>query len=369
MLNALQQLPAELWLQIFRWAISPLPLDCIEPFQNITIRLDYDLTTKRALALVCRYWKNLSVPLLYEAIVIRYGMRSLKGSLEDGLGKWVKLVEVLYEYAVTDPSTPLEILKLCPNLQIFVRQSSYPHRDEPITLPKLRHIIWLQSPPSHFARGMNSLMDVLARNTTVSVLTIAGQTSNFWGGRRRSNDRVYLPELTTLRLIQSSTIALHEIGLSLVSPSLVHLVVDSVCHQGLDDFFWCGSLSSQIHRVDLGHNLQFSIHDHLTPLLRHCTSLTTLNYYVHFTHPPAASIEHAGLKRIGLHCRENLCQQDQERRHIEEHLTLLAGSTFPALEKVVLHGDDWKPIVTDTSFHSLFERVYARNCLVEFEGP
>jgi hypothetical protein len=361
---ALQHLPAELWFQVFRRAISPLPFDCTEPFQKVTIRADYDLATKRALALVCKHWKNLSAPLLYEAIVIRHGMGSLKHSLEDGLGKWVKLVEVLYEYTVTDRLTPLEILKLCPNLQILVRPnpSSNPH--DPITLPMLRHVVWSRQ-TSGFARGMNSLVEVLARNTRVSVLTVAGQIldPNFSIGR--SDDPVCLPELTTLRLIQSRTVTLHQMHPNLITPSLVHLVVDSVCQETSNEF-WSSTLSSQIRRVDLGHNMQFSIHDHMTPLLRHCTSLTTLNYYLHFTHPPVSSIQHTGLKNIGLHCRENLCQRDQSRRNIQEHFTLLAGSAFPALEKVVLHGD-WRPIVSDTCFQLLFEKVYARKCHLAFE--
>ena len=80
----MSQLPNEIWLEIFQWAI--LPDQCATsyyiPFQALSEASDgAALGIGRNLSLVCRQWRQITIELLYRDIRIVHGAKGLRDAL------------------------------------------------------------------------------------------------------------------------------------------------------------------------------------------------------------------------------------------------------------------------------------------------
>jgi len=127
-------LPAELWIQIFRFATLSHRLEPsrdyeYSPFswcqENENGQWATTLPVKLSLVQVCRNWRELATELLYEEIGFLWNYSSVKGALEgkgssesEGCGRFVRrLMEIPWLHPVT-----LGIVNSCPQLETLTIQ-------------------------------------------------------------------------------------------------------------------------------------------------------------------------------------------------------------------------------------------------------
>lgn len=149
-------LPPEIWLRVHRWATfvpNALDVDAPDPFSyppplkqtDIQGEIRRSLRTKRALVLVCKQWKELSLRFLYEAVYVGLTSTIWKlylnviGGKEGGITKEVLQWTKRLDFAIRDTSKKnvqedsnflkyaLHLHVFMPNLEIFVARRTDPH--------------------------------------------------------------------------------------------------------------------------------------------------------------------------------------------------------------------------------------------------
>lgn len=109
------QLPPEIWIEIFRWAVYDSYTDSFFATEYVSFHwdtlvgsyvLDESLEVKWALVRVCRQWKSMAMDMLYEDVRIRHGEQALAEALDStgesaGYGKWVQRIELPYSNNLT----------------------------------------------------------------------------------------------------------------------------------------------------------------------------------------------------------------------------------------------------------------------------
>ena len=179
---------------------------------------------------------------------------------------------------------------------------------------------------------------------------------------------IFLPELSTLRIRRMNVLFLQQIC-RWTLPSLQHVIVDTHSNHQLLECLW-ERFGDQVRTLELGKSLRFYVCDMVYYVLANCANLEELSYYVQFTAPPQLPAEeHKSLTTVRLHAAENAFFEEQGNgfwEHLEQHFAMYARPTFPALKRVVLHGD-WEAVQRDVRFQPLVQDLLDRKCAIEFE--
>lgn len=399
-------LPAELWLQIFRMvttASTTYKLYNIDyspfydpPIENNKHELQAVRRMKRFLVLVCRYWQTLARKFLYEDLRVGHGARGLLKSLErsakelgeGGYGRWTRRVETyLVEYDSedsTNPVTPLDILKWCPNVEILVKcdDDLHPHKLNDAVCTSIQRFDWcyaqysdgihgFQPHNDDESKGLDFLVDVIHRSSNLRRLSLEAYFSSIHPIANTVRS-LTLPSLTTLRVVEIDLGLRMEMN-SWMLPRLTHLITDNCLLTWRKQPVW----SSSITTLEIVAGATFFYNNSIIDLLAYCPNVAELNYYIqHVSAPVDESFLHLPLRTIGLHTSPNLMLLYVSTRslhtnvmeHIEDHFRMFAGPMFPSLARVVLY-DDWRSIVSDSRFHPFPRQLIDRGCqLVYADG-
>lgn len=383
-------LPVELWLDIFRWATvsHSTPSLCATeytPFQaEITDAIDKEaVAVKRALVRVCKQWRRLATNLLLEDVVIREDGSMLKRALlaegeEEKRCSSVRRACLPYSSCIPcnkDLTEAASVLKSCSQLEVLVRPIPSRMDDLRFELPaeecpplgSLKRLDWWHHNDAARSGGVNALTDVLRAAPNLQYVSLGG---DLWLSSLQRTP-IALPALTTLRIRRMNVLFLQQICRWSL-PSLTNVVIDTHSNQSLLEGFW-STFGDQIRTVELGKSLRFYLCDMVYYALANCANLEELSYYVQFTSPPhLLAEEHRALATVRLHAAENafftdkLDGGDELWEHLDGHFSLFARPVFPALKRVVLHGN-WDAVQHDARFASLAQKLLDRGCALEFE--
>lgn len=379
-------LPTEVWLEIIRWAtISPstrsLSTTTYEPFHAAPIdSVDKEaVAMKRTVVCVCKQWRELAQDLLFEDVVMSYDVRPLKEALQLGGGgdtRYRRIRRACLPYASCTPYNSREfqevanLLQSWPELEVFARPST--HRPEVMTfdfpaaecppLYSLKRLDWWHYNEAARSGGVNALTEVIHAAPNLQYLSIGG---DLWLNLMQRGT-VSLPALTTLRIRRMNVLFLQQVC-RWSMPSLKHVVIDVFSTPRLLEPLW-SQYGEQIRTVELGMNLKFYVMDIVCHALSFCPALEELSYYIMFTavpHPPQQP--HATLTTLRWHSRPNQFFSMKDPgfwEHLAEHTAVFTRPFFPALRRVVLHGD-WSHALHDERFLPLVKKFRDRGIAIE----
>lgn len=374
-------LPPELWLAIFWLATRPDHAHHLQsfyrPFQKCSFDLDglaATLSTRRTLVQVCRLWRTLARPLLFEDLRPNPATSRaiLGGPPDDNPGRWVRRIELPYTQTSTDtpdrPGAALRILACCPSLHTLVRPYTRCDPSLPFDRPAgpvpllsaLTRLDWWHRDNAALTGGINSLVDVLSCAPALRYLSLAGGSKEVLGPALP----VHLPALTTLRLRDVPPLSIADICRWSL-PALVHVVVDRPPRRSDVLIHLWHTFANQLHTVEFGPDARFITSDPITELVDTTTSsprrgaIRVLNYHACFTCPPVCRVrldQYTSFESVGLHSASS---QDFPGPwpYLVGHFQWLAGPNFSSLRHVVLYGD-WTEIMRDPRFGD-FERRLA----------
>ncbi|KAL0580835.1 hypothetical protein V5O48_001211 [Marasmius crinis-equi] len=363
-------LPPELWLQVFHWATNYSQntfSTTYEPFSNSPFVEEHQvLRVKHSLALVCRTWHALSKEFLYRDVRIGPAQTSLKEALctPEESAKFVRRVVLPFQSTTTptyssSPLTSVEILKLCPQVEVLVRprllapSTLQTPRDAPrfefdvdsLSLPSLKRLEWNFLPEAERTGGINSLTDVLLHSPNIEYLHIGG--FNPRSQIPPGHSQIHLPKLNTISMSSLTAHVIHQLCYRWTLPALSHLIVGSVNLPTISTLW--ERYASQLESVELGRHLAFLQRDFVGPCVRSCPNLKELNYHVFFTLPPDFAGESGSIETIGLHAGRNEMlppESDAAWALLLSHLDSLLGGALPLLRDIRLHGD-WSVFLAD----------------------
>ena len=384
-------LPVELWLDIFRWATlssstlslsatkyKPFQASCASPADSV----DWEtVAVKRALVCVSKLWRELARDLLYEDVVIWRNLPSLQKPLhpgEVGEDKTRRVHRACLPYLSCTPETCEEsaaiasLLESCPQLEVLSRPQAgrpgtdlltfdFPAVDCP-ALQSLKRLDWWHYNEAARSGGYNSLTDVLRAAPNLEYLSIGG---DLWLNLLQRGS-LALPSLTTLRIRRMNILFMQQIC-RWSMPSLRNVVIDVFSTPRLLDPLW-DHYGDQIKTMELGCDLKFYVMDIVSHVLGCCTTLEELGYFVMFTAAPQVPLhEHPTLSTLRWHIAPNgffPTGGHEFWTHLAEHVDLFARPLFPALKRIVLHGD-WSHVLIDERFVPLAKKLRERNIVLE----
>ncbi|KAH7923896.1 hypothetical protein BV22DRAFT_551122 [Leucogyrophana mollusca] len=384
----LAPLPPEIWIHIIRLATLPASdlgvAHAYRPFRTSHDAIDRSsLQTKRTVVQVCRLWRALATPMLYEDIDVRHNPRTLRGIIDTGdpeqpgYGRWVRRLELPYTHTETathnSTSGVLEVLKSCHGLETLIRPFSraplgsirYEFSADIVPMPSLKRLEWWHHNDAARTGGVNSLVDVLPHTPNLQYLAVGGE---WWMSSGKPGAApLELPALTTLRLWRLNPFFLWLICRWSL-PSLTHVIVDFPTEYGALGGFW-EVYGPHLTTLELGKNVAFLLDDQITSFLRACPNLTTLNYVIHFTRYPHITASHP-LRCIGIHSAPCAMLDDRSSDaywdHLNGHFDFISCPLLPELRKVVLYGD-WQWICEEARFKA-FRRALPRQVSVITAG-
>lgn len=282
-------------------------------------------------------------------------------------------------YSSTTPGrfqslTSIDILKLCPHLEILIRPQfllldgpRYDFDVEGIHMPSLRRLEWWHHNEAERTGGINSLGAVLRNAPNLCFLFIGGVVGS--SHTCIEPEPVALPMLETLRLCVISGLLLRQILFRWALPSLINLIMDSpLVEQAL--YSMLETYGHQLKTVEFGKHVRFLMNDFLSPCLKGCPVLEELNYYVFFTEPAETTVVHPTIETVRLHAAVNSILSDGPSLWalLERHFSFLGNRrALPALQRVVLYGD-WRPVVINQRFYALWKHVTGAGCVVEISS-
>ncbi|KAJ7292748.1 hypothetical protein C8J57DRAFT_1490236 [Mycena rebaudengoi] len=370
-----ESLPVELWLEIFTQLGLPYTLSHA-PFQPVPGASELSVNPYTTIVLVCKNWRAWASELLYRNV--RISNVDLK--LPEGMGgyrtygQWVRRVVVPYSTTVTErcnkPMVSNEILDRCPNLEVLVR----PHQAPNYSLPRSLRFDFDASCPAVASLAQEIRVVEPPRGfkaPNIEYLFIGSRISGF---TPFYDAAIHLPNLRTLRLCIASPTLLRQIIYRWSFPNVENMILDSPIPGSGMEMIW-ESVGAKLRAVEFGNHSRFLFNQTLTPCLRACTSLQEINYYVFATLPPetgpSQEFSHPSVTSVGLHVSEYqeifVEAEATRRRHLESHLNVFMGNTFPNLERLRLFGtNEWRTILSAPHFVPIQQHLKDRGCLVEF---
>ncbi|KAF8079020.1 hypothetical protein FPV67DRAFT_1558172 [Lyophyllum atratum] len=344
------KLAPEIWIEILRWATTSgkevaLIASSYVPFQPAPHdALDPVIDVKTKVALVCRKWKYLASAFLYENIRLSSGIHALRDALDQdgGYGRLVR--RVVLPYRSTAQSLPsIEVLRHCANLETLVRPrwvvpepSQFHFEAEELPFPSLQRLDWWYNSDAERSGGINSLKVVLHGAPNLRYLAVGCVVGH--GHILTGVVPLTLSHLHTLRLHGSNSYFLRKLADLMYLPALTNIIVDFPLVQMGLSHVW-ETFGSQLQTVEFGKHVRFLLDDHLTVCLHGCPNLIHLNFFLFFTMIPSpAKLHPTSIATIGLHAAQ-CCE------HIEKHFDLLMSDVFPALRRIILHGE-WRGIIS-----------------------
>lgn len=384
-------LPPELWLTVFRWATLSKATQSLYAIEYLPFQSDssYDyvddaaFATKCAIVSVCKQWKCLAKDLLLEDVIIDQGGNKLKevlqlreaGQDQDGFRK-VRRACLPYSSCTpwnTELRDAAEIVQSCPQLEVLVR----PFRpraeemrfeiaaDECPSLTSLKRLDWWHYNDAARSGGFNSLTDVLHCAPNLQYLTLSG---DLWLSLMHRAP-IQLPSLTTLRLRRMNVLFLQQVC-RWHMPALRHVVLDTYTSTPrLLEAIW-DTFGPQFETVELGRSLKFYVLDLICHILTRCPNLKELSYYTQFTATPQPPVDrHLHLTTVRMHAHPNefvAAGSSAFWEHVEEHFTVFCKPFFPALQRIVLHGD-WQPYLVEPRYLAIADTLQARGYSLELD--
>ena len=393
-------LPEELLLYIFDLATYGPARDVeslieLKPFEkeysaDADDLCDAPLKTKRSLALACKLFRRLALKFLYEDIRIRHGSEGLAKAIEMGqeIGTFVKRASVSLEgfkaaghWVASYPSATRRILQCCPNIVILTRPQTLPvdtvdlHGDNynlPITdinlddlsFQHLRRVDWFNSPIDTLPSTLPTPKFVW-KSSSLQTLTIGPDHIPL---QLDVSPLVDLPNLQTIRLRSTHTPGDVEEGVidtdSVLLPNLRKLVFslpDGIYTLFFEQFLRaCGPC---VEEIEIAPDKRFLKYDFISVLLLNCSNATVLSFPVFTTKPTrkntrrqhvevAYLITQLALSSAGF--RNDFDFEDEDDADsqwglLARHVLALFGSSsrFSKLEKVILYGEEWEPLLSD----------------------
>lgn len=380
-------LPVELWLEIFRWAtLSPstssLCATTYQPFQAASTveGIDRDaVAVKRTLVCVCKLWRDLARDLLFEDVVISRNAPALQHALEsggEGEEKYRRIHRACLPYLSCTPynyhdsETVATLLQSCPELEVLSRPRTAPFVSDVMTfdypavecpsLQSLKRLDWWHYNEAARSGGYNALTEVLRAAPNLQYLSLGG---DLWLNLMQRGS-VELPSLTTLRIRQMNVLFPQQVC-RWSMPLLRNLVVDVFRTPRLLDTLW-ERYGEQLKAVELGKHLQFFVTDLVGHVLNNCHGLEELGYFIMFTAVPHEPLQpHSTLTTIRWHAHTNEILSGTELwSHLSDHAAVYTRSFFPALKRIVLHGN-WEFALQDEQFLSLARKLGERGIEIE----
>lgn len=397
-------IPPELWVRIFRFATElPTSSRLYEPeyvpfheppnefedvdFQGADLHVAANVEVKLALVLVCKKWKALASPFLYEDVRASHGFRRLQdpGGLarlklrlaSEGWGKWVRRVEVHSTVDSGDLSmpfsrlepishfsriSPFEVLKSCPRVEAVKGHYMLPPPENDSVsvpqlpmLPSLKRVDWWDTGPN----GFRTLIDLLLCAHNLRYLSLGTKGELIFTPGYRHLPAIELLQLSTLRLANVSSQLLTIIDASWSFPNLRNLIVDvGVVVAALE----LPMIAKNVETIEFTKNGASFDGEVVLNILERCPNLRELNFHVEFAYlsPLDPFFSHDKLECIGLHASYELpplfFSDSAMWKHFALQFAVLTGSDLPALKQFVLYGE-WDPIMADERFKTLQEAI------------
>lgn len=390
-------LPPELLLDIFRLAAAT---DCsryedasleYKPFEPIAVRnrdwrplRSSSKLAKFALTLVCKEWTQIAMEVVYECILVGHNTEQLIQALaanDNENGNRVRHIELSHEVDY-DPFNPLPVLRVlqCCRLVENITRPCLSESGGSI-LSTIRLPPGIQFPVFHNLRridwwlpgvGPNRgfLDQLVAYAPNLNYLTLSGGSDpSFLQSIQYNLFRAHksYPNMTTLRFeLEREDVITYPPDLSL--PNLTHLIVGIVNNSAADGLMFLqnhGPLIKTLSfiNVDMPNYMGFLVNTQ-DPKIPHkifalCPNITelhtTLRMGTLFNTKDAKDDEHATLRALQNILFKNLkCIRiglDDTSVVPSANLSLFIIhnriSHFPALERIVLHGDTekWKGLM------------------------
>lgn len=394
--------PQEIWLYIFRLATSAgkeqsAEVTTYRPFRPAEHTPGWwdqeaSFNTKRAIVLVCKAWRVLTMEILYEEIRIRHSTRGLLEGLErsgqelgvDGYARWVRRIvidPVFLDFDIFNPVGIPPILARCTSAEMIIRpitQSANPplcrtRSDFPVLSTVKRVDWWLAlAGPNKRKNPWSSdfLGQVLENAPNLRYLTISGNRMQAFitniDLHQYPPHTLNLPSLKILHVDCDSRDPIFA-GTTVVCPNLNCFVMGATFPVCLPLLKACGTQLRVIEISRRHHKLRSEDAQSIVkPTLDHCPNLEEL--YLYIDHPLPGStivstrITHPKLKYIGLRAAAPHIFWD----FIDHHSELFEEFSLPALECIGIDPGlaEWE--ILDTSrFPSLEENLRHRKCSLE----
>lgn len=402
-------LPPELWMRIFHWAtynpVRDLESICeIQPFESINafethLECEEAFVVKRALTLVCRRWRTMLREFLYEDIWVRHGCEALANALEASekkYGLYVRrlLLPVMQDkpFAMWDVAvvqSAKRILDCCPNVVVISRfhpyyvkagaadeadlsSSDIPPFNASISLPSLLRVEWDNGNVfENLSRAVVEAPDFVWNCESLQVLSIGGENFPWRPDVLQQMTVVHLPNLHTLRIR-----SLHAFGIPGIRhyhmevPAMRRIVLEKAeAMYSLVD----GCLTRfgpQVLSVEVGKHVKFLRSDYISTILKYCPNLESLYFPIFWTkilrHKGSrrSTLSFPSVKTVGLHSVSYPDDTEARRwNQLRGHFDILVGriSKYPSLEQIVLHGNAWAAIVSNSMFINILRLVYSRD--------
>jgi len=399
-------LPTEIWKLIFRFATTTPDLDythhdsAYTPFQPTLVDqmdtvmdvsgplLKANIRFKARLVFVCKHWKALASEFLYEDVRIQNSQqtrsfldtleRSAKEMRSEGLGKYVRRLQLPPSNVNEDLSRPtdvrlVDIINCCTNLEILTKPpyhdgtddlrfwwglTTLAHDGRP-KLASLKRLDWFagfreENSPTEIQ--IQRLVDLIRESPNLRYLCLSGNPSNILLRIRP------IPKLTTLRFGLIPTvdgISRHdvpELTTFIAHPSILYLKAP-----------FLGLIGQQLHAIELTcHSQRSSVSTRdIEDFFKCCPNLLEFSFHLGFPHlSEIRSFQHLSITCIRLHVdrypRVTLAK-------LPKQFGIVAGRSFPALKRVVLHGD-WSLLRQEESFQTFRETLLNRGCVLEYVG-
>ena len=398
-------LPAELLIHIFQLATANRCRDMdryvdLPPFESIESgrqEEDFDATlkTKHSIFLACSTFNRLTTAIMYEDIRVGRGAAALADALERseaaspgfGIGRLVKRA-VLFPLASEASGagrickSTLRILACCPNLRALSRhrgsiphdgeceaqQSCSPHQEP--NLHSLERVDWASCPaddPPFVAEMPHS---VWASRSLKTLSVGVREWSRFTGMQETEIVNVF-SYIQTLRVRSIDAFGLPgQRFFTLELPSFRRLILDQP--DSLYALFSVIQYGDKVNTIELGLHSGFLEHDYIVVLLIYCPNVTDLYFPVFTTFITRVSGFSYNVRHIALHAATEegfAVDEAWQWKHLAGHFEALCGneSRFTKLERISLHGAEWRNFVGDPRFAPSVRCFHSKGVLLSIE--
>jgi hypothetical protein len=369
-------LPLEIWLEIFEFATyvhqaaTIRPLDPFTPKRitdassaNTQAALRLAMRTKLALVLVSRSWRQATMHLLYEHLLIRNPARATAISqvLEEtsGYGRWTRHIEIhTFSRGAGDIrylQTLFRIFHHCPNIKIlsgtWIYRLPIQFLDglSKIYGPSLSALYWKErndGPPESY--NPLSTPEFLGSFRSLRVLDIR----HFVGADPWSRPGCIRAPI--LPLLEDLIISTHPRSLSTATilqlPSLRNLILRTPTYDERSEALLISFLKvhgpslvsvdlpspSPDSEPEMDSTISRRVHSHINPDIflnpDHCPILESISFPV--TSPPLAPQNHSAIRRIGLHGVRSDGLYPDKQSMTRDHLMAMTSDKYPELELI-----------------------------------
>ncbi|KAJ7499176.1 hypothetical protein FB451DRAFT_1384906 [Mycena latifolia] len=407
--------PPEIWRSIFSlatcsatsYAVDYQPFQPPRELEETTRYLERQalrLKTCLSLTRVCKLWRSLAEEFLYEDVRIMdtQALQSLVSGMQRsadeaeglGYGRYIKRLELptkptrfKNQTRLPFPSGPLsiclgDIFRYCTRLEVLVRPAlrldaddihfwggliSTPIENSPAgpLCPHLKRLEWSESDLDiRFYGTTNSkrLAEIISNSPNLCYLFLSSD---------RPDVLAHLPlgqSLHTLRLNRSHYHSRHvkEVKFKDVPgvTNLTNLILHTTIPSAMLSFIAAVGWQLRVLEFTFAPQVTYSSNQ-MQRILSRCPNLEELVYHLGAPEiSPLKAFQHSALKRVRL--KVNPEEWFPYKHVVLTQFDILAGPSFPALERVFLH-DTSKSFVRRDSSSPLLLRMIDRGCPVVYE--